>query len=290
MLYLLCCCCYLIILFVKWILQNFCEFQRRETLATNRIVENNNKKKARKGNLEENPEVDSIFINSMDSPDCLQILFNCLRNIEKNVKEIHEMQEKTQSSQIKGELQFKKLTEAVEFITKKFDQYETEKKEKEKIINDLQGKVSEMSNGIEVLKNSLDRQQQYSRRNGILIHEISEQKGGDTDKQTLKIICEELWETVEKSDLDRTHGIKTFREYKNKCTTIIVKFSRYNVRDKVFKNKKKLKGKGYLVTESLTVLRIKRHTEARNSFGFTNVWTQEKIICKEDNRIKVCFY
>ena len=128
----------------------------------------------------------------MDSPECLQILFNCLQNVEKSVKEIHEMQEKTQSSQIKGELQLKKLNEAVEFITKKFDQYETEKKEKEKIINDLQGKVSEMSNEIEVLKNSLDRQQQYSRRNGILIHGISEQKGGDTDEQTLKRICEEL--------------------------------------------------------------------------------------------------
>ena len=63
------------------------------------------------------------------------------------------MQEKTQSSQIKGELQLKYLNEAVEFITKMFDQYEPERKEKEKIINDLQGKVSEMSNEIEVLKN-----------------------------------------------------------------------------------------------------------------------------------------
>ena len=87
----------------------------------------------------------------------------CLQNIEKNVKEIHEMQEKTQSSQIKGELQLKELSEAVEFITKKFDQYEAERKEKEKIINNLQEKVSEMSNGLEVLKNLLDQQQQYSR-------------------------------------------------------------------------------------------------------------------------------
>ena len=63
---------------------------------------------------------------------------------------------KSQSSQIKGELQLKELSEAVEFITKKFDQYEAERKEKEKIINDLQGKVSEMSNELEVLKNSLD--------------------------------------------------------------------------------------------------------------------------------------
>ena len=66
--------------------------------------------------------MDSIFTNSMDSPKCLQILFNCLQIIEKNVKEIHEIQEKTQSSQIKGELQLNELNEAVNFITKKCDQ------------------------------------------------------------------------------------------------------------------------------------------------------------------------
>ena len=57
---------------------------------------------------------------------------------------------------------------------------------------------------------------------------------------------------------------------------------------KDFKNKKKLKGKGYSITESLTVLRMKKLAEACNSFSFTNVWTQDrKILCKEDNRIKV---
>ena len=113
-------------------------------------------KKAREGSLEENPEADSIFTTSMDSLECLQILFNCLQNVEKSVKEIHEMQEKTQSSQIKDELQLKEVSEAVKFIPKKYDQYEAERKEKEKIINDLQGKVSEMSNELEVLKDSLD--------------------------------------------------------------------------------------------------------------------------------------
>ena len=68
----------------------------------NRTVEN--KKTPREGSLEENPEVDSAFATSMDSPERLQILFNCLLNVEKSVKEINEMQEKTQSSQIKGEL------------------------------------------------------------------------------------------------------------------------------------------------------------------------------------------
>ena len=121
-------------------------------LVTKRIVENNNKK-VREGSLEENPEVDRVFANSMDSPGCLQMLFNYLRSAERNVKEIREKQEKTQSSQIKGELHINELNKAVEFITKKIDQYETESKKKEKIINNLQGKVSEMSNELEVLKN-----------------------------------------------------------------------------------------------------------------------------------------
>ena len=206
-------------------------------------------KKAREGSLKENPEVDNIFTTSMDSPECLQILFNCLQNVEKVLRRYMKCFESfTQTSQIKGESQLKDLSEAVEFIAKKFDQYETERKEKEKIINDLQGKVSEISNEIEVLKNSLDRQQQYSRRNCVLIHGIPEQKGEDMDEQALKIIREELGETVEKSDLDRAHRIGAFKEDKSRFRSIIVKFSRYNVREKVFKNKKKLKGIGYSIT------------------------------------------
>ena len=62
------------------------------------------------------------------------------------------------------------------------------------------------------------------------------------------------------------------------------------MRDKVPKNIKKFKDKSYSITESLRDLRMKKLPEARNSFGFTNVWTQDgKILCKEDNRIKVFF-
>ena len=118
-------------------------------------------------------------------------------------------------------------------------------------MNNLQGKVSEMSKELEVLKNSLNRQQQYSRRNCILFHRISQEKGEDTDGQTLEIIREEFGETGKTSNLDRTHRIGAFKEDKSKCRPIIVKFSRYDVPDKVFKNKKKLKGKGSSTTESL---------------------------------------
>ena len=134
MLHILCYCCYLFILFIKS--TKYLRVSKKRDLS-NQSDSGEQQKKAREGNLEENPEVGSVFTTSIDSPECLQILFNCWQNIEKSVKEIHEMQEKTQSSQIKGELQLKDLSETVEFITKKFDQYETERKEKEKIINDL---------------------------------------------------------------------------------------------------------------------------------------------------------
>ena len=48
--------------------------------------------------------------------------------------------------------------------------------------------------------------------------------------------------------------------------------------DKVFKKMKKFTGKGYSVTESLTAMRMKKLTEASNSFGFTNVRTQDEKI------------
>ena len=44
-----------------------------------------------------------------------------------------------------------------------------------------------MSNELEPLKESLDQQQQYSRRNCNLIHGILDQKGKDTVEQALKI-------------------------------------------------------------------------------------------------------
>ena len=69
-----------------------------------------------------------------------------------------------------------------------------------------------MSKKIKVLKNSLDWQQQHSWRSCILTHGISEQQCENTDKQTFKIIREELGETVEKCDLDRAHRIGTFKE------------------------------------------------------------------------------
>ena len=65
---------------------------------------------------------------------------------------------------------------------------------------------------------------------------------------------------------------------------VIVKFARYNVREKVFKSKKNLKAKNISITESLTGYRMTVLNEARQKFGFKNVWTYNgRIIYKHNN-------
>ena len=54
----------------------------------------------------------------------------------------------------------------------------------------------------------MERQEQYSKRNCILIHGLVEEKNESTDDRVLKLFKEELNEDVLLVDLDRTHRIR----------------------------------------------------------------------------------
>ena len=72
---------------------------------------------------------------------------------------------------------------------------------------------------------------------------------------------------------------------------IIIKFASYNIKNRVFKHKKKLKDTGISITMSLTQKRMQTLTKTKNEFLFKNVWTQDgKILEKSgDNTIKVYY-
>ena len=76
-------------------------------------------------------------------------------------------------------------------------------------------------------------------------------------------MCEELGIDIKQEDLDRSHALGKIKRNDNKPRLTILKFACYAVRNKVFSNKKKLKGKKLLITESLTVYRMKLLDEAR---------------------------
>ena len=67
-----------------------------------------------------------VFEESLKSEDCVKILLSCLRNLEKEVKDIHKLALSNNNNQIKGEKQLADLSESIKFISDKFDEFEKE--------------------------------------------------------------------------------------------------------------------------------------------------------------------
>ena len=81
-----------------------------------------------------------VFQESLKSPDCMKILLNCFKNLDKQVKELYILAQSNNEKHIKGEKQLLDLTESINFMIKKFDDYEKDRVEKEKLIKDLKKK------------------------------------------------------------------------------------------------------------------------------------------------------
>ena len=67
---------------------------------------------------------------------------------------------------------------------------------------------------------------------------------------------------------------------------------RYNTRNRIYRNKKKLKGTGISVAESLTAKRIKMLEKSREEHTFKNVWSQDGRIIfsgKDTNKVKTYY-
>ena len=115
-----------------------------------------------------------VFNEGIDLSDCKEILFNCLKNLEAKVMEIYEQGNNKKNMHIKGEKQLVVPAESVKFMTSKFDELKKNRKEKEKIINNLKGEVIYLSKKLGKMDQRIDAQQQYSRRNGLILHDLEE--------------------------------------------------------------------------------------------------------------------
>ena len=67
------------------------------------------------------------------------------------------------------------MTESINFLSDKFKEYEENKARKDKITVDLRSEAGSLSTKVEKLKFQ-DQQEQYSRRNSLLLHGIAEEK------------------------------------------------------------------------------------------------------------------
>ena len=88
------------------------------------------------------------------------------------MREISVYSKETTSSQIKCERQLSDLTDSVQLISDKFDEYERDRKAKDELIIKLQTQVTELTDTVSNLSVQVDKQEQYSRRNYLLIHGV----------------------------------------------------------------------------------------------------------------------
>ena len=71
---------------------------------------------------------------------------------------------------------------------------EADRKEKERRISELKNKVKYLNEKVEAMDRSLDRREQYSRRNCLLIHGAKENEKEDTDEVVIEFSEKEMKE------------------------------------------------------------------------------------------------
>ena len=118
-----------------WIFQDFSITVQKKRDLINNSNDGEKSKKPREGSLNTSTSSDipnDLFTESLKDPDCVALLLNCIKKMEKQITQIFDNTNELKEKQIKDKSQLQKPSNSVDFITKKFDKYKQEKKEREK--------------------------------------------------------------------------------------------------------------------------------------------------------------
>ena len=130
------------------------------------------------------------------------------------------------------------MNEAVNFISARFDKYEKKSKEREQVTKKLEENVSVMNKKAENLEKEIDKHEQYSRRNYLLVHGIVETDDEVMDDLVIETISTKMNIEISPADLDRMQRVGKKKPGQNKPRPIIVELSRENASKKFFLTKK----------------------------------------------------
>ena len=93
-----------------------------------------------------------FFSQGLKSPECVKTLFNCLQNLETEMKSIKE---------IPLAEQLNDMNKASNFINEKFEDFEKTLKEKEEEIKLLEKENNYLNKRLDEMDAVVDRQEQY---------------------------------------------------------------------------------------------------------------------------------
>ena len=97
------------------------------------------------------------------------MLFNCLQNLETEMKSIKEISLAARDLQIKGTEQLNHMNKAINFINEKLEKFKKDLKKKEEKTKLLKKETSYLNKRLEEMDAVLDRQEQYSRHHCLLV-------------------------------------------------------------------------------------------------------------------------
>ena len=119
----------------------------------------------------------------------------------------------------------------------------------QKNLNSLEKKINSLKDENQFVRQQVKAQEQYSRHNCLLINGLPPSQSPTNNDDIIKHSSDKLNITILDCDIDRCHRLG------GAGGPIIIKFARHNIKSLVYKNKKKLKGSEYFITESLTKTR-----------------------------------
>ena len=187
----------------------------------------------------------------------------------------------------------KQLAEVIERLEQsegKVMELEVSMEKRKKEIKGLKKQIENQSDSIQKLQAEMNSQEQYSRRNCLLVFGVKEEKSEDTTEVVRGIVSRHLGIELRKDDIDRSHRVQPRRRQENNSAStteqtqnkrtpppkpIIVKFTTYRVRYEVISNRRKLKGTGIGIDENLTKNNAELLNAAKKTQGVKAAWSSD---------------
>ena len=211
------------------------------------------------------------------------------------------MSEKIDAINKKVDEMEKKINKRTETLNRAIDIVENEKFILEQQQDVTKSKMDEIKEELDTCKNDLsnmsrlyhdtmtlaNHNEQYSRRNNIRIFGIPQiTPDEDCTKVVIDFVQHNLELDITSSDIIGAHRVG--KKHKYKPQAIIVKFLRKSTKHRVISNRYKLKGKGLVIVEDLTMRNLQLLNRAQNHDRIKSAWTSNgKIFALGNNGIKV---
>jgi hypothetical protein len=127
-------------------------------------------------------------------------------------------------------------------LTSEYKEFKSEVVLLRQVVKKKDSDVAALNEKVHLLEESLDKQEQYSRRNNVRISNMKEIQNEFVQNRVMKLFNQKMGCDLEPSDIDRVHRVGPASI--GQPRPIIVKFTSYQARRKVMQNKQSLKNKG----------------------------------------------